>query len=128
MAFEVYTQKPTKFGFVAAHIFCTVTKQNVRFSQKAHRAIGCPEYVRVLFDDSEKKMAIVPSERKDIKALKLYGPGNQNAIQRAGLVKKVCEVAGINTRKKHSFKGEYDQNYSRIIFDLSEEFYDTKVQ
>ena len=109
---------------VTGKSFMTISKSGVSFSQAAVVELGKPEYVIILFDSANKKMAIKVARKDEENATTFFKKAkksNLNVRWNNSLLKDKIESMMDWNIENHSYRveGSYDSDSKAMIFDLA---------
>lgn len=112
------------FTMVTGKSFMTISKSGVSFSQAAVVELGKPEYVIILFDSANKKMAIKVARKDEENATTFFKKAkksNLNVRWNNSLLKDKIESMMDWNIENHSYRveGSYDSDSKAMIFDLA---------
>jgi len=110
------------FTMVAGKSFVTISKSGVAFSQASVIELEKAEYVIVLFNATDKQMAVKIAKKGDADATTFFKPNKRVLSVRwnnAMLKAKISSMMDWNLQK-HTYRveGKYDADVHALIFDF----------
>lgn len=111
------------FTMVSGKSFVTVSKNGISFSQAAIVELGKPEYVIILFDYEDKRMAIQTTDKDNPNATAFFKPNKKQLNVRWNnylLKDKISSMMDWDLlHYSYKVEGSYDKEANALIFDMA---------
>lgn len=119
MAYAIYERTNTR---VSTPTITLATNGRIILNVAATRIFhgNAVEFVLLLFDKDQEKIALRPISKKDKRAYKITYPKNLNGCSFSG--KGFLDFAKVDYSKKRSFPAVWNENDGLLELSLSEEF------